>query len=184
MRLDDPARNEAVVSVDDGEGAGANELCELADRRQARAGGELAVLDQLRDALGDLVDQRDCGFAGQLEHDRGLKHHRDTRGHQCQRSTMLNVSRPAGVARKPRSELPNRAQTAMHGRLITAMIADHVGACREQSQLARQEHGGGRQGHHPGLGVQKLEYGRFQGREWLAALRDCVSPERRIRHPR
>ncbi len=58
MRFDEAPCDEAVVRIDDREGARANEFSELTDRRQTGPGGELAVLDQLGDALGDLVDQR------------------------------------------------------------------------------------------------------------------------------
>ena len=58
MGFDEAPRDETVVRIDDREGARTDEFGELADRGQAGAGGELAVLDQLGDALGDLVDQR------------------------------------------------------------------------------------------------------------------------------
>jgi len=68
VRLDDAACDEAIVCIDDRERTGADEFRELADRGQARTRRKLAVLDELGDALGDLVDERDGGIAGQLEH--------------------------------------------------------------------------------------------------------------------
>jgi hypothetical protein len=142
VRLDDPAGNQAIVSVNHCEGTGANELRELADRRQTRACGELSVLDELRDALGDLVDERDGGFARELKHMRlayvcdGPSERANARvASEPRYVTMmipvmasataiaaLNPRRLAGRSRKRRSELPKRAHTAIHGMFMTTMM--------------------------------------------------------------
>jgi len=63
VRLDDAACDQAIVCIDYGERTGADEFRELADRRQAGARRKLPMLDELGDALGDLVDERDGGIA-------------------------------------------------------------------------------------------------------------------------
>ena len=85
--FDDPARDEPVVRIHHGERARADELRELADRGNARAVRQLAVPDQLRDALDDLVDERHSGLAREARTSllascglAGLHHHDDAGG--------------------------------------------------------------------------------------------------------
>ncbi len=94
-------------------------LAELADRRNARALRQLAVTGQLRDALDDLVDERDSGGARELEHQVTMMTPVAT---SATAMATLNASRRERCARNPRSELPNSAQTAIHGRLILTII--------------------------------------------------------------
>ena len=66
-RFDDATRYQPIVRIDEGEGACPYEPGELADGRQPSPGGQLSVVDELGDALGDLVDQWNGGLARQFE---------------------------------------------------------------------------------------------------------------------
>ena len=127
-RLDHPAGDQPVVGVHHREGAGADLAGELADRRQTRARRQLPVPHQLCDALADLIDQRLVRIAAQLEH---LKPSASGSPHlsimtavvaNARAMARLNARRPRGAASRPRSELPNSAQTVMHGTPMPSMI--------------------------------------------------------------
>src|SRR5256886_152177 len=101
---------------------------ELADRRQTRARRQLPVPHQLCDALADLIDQRLVRIAAQLEH---LKPSASGSPHlsimtavvaNARAMARVNARRPRGAASRPRSELPNSAQTVMHGTPMPSMI--------------------------------------------------------------
>jgi hypothetical protein len=58
-RLDQTARHQAVIGIDHGKGAGADQARELADRGQPRPGRQLTLPHELADARADLIDQGD-----------------------------------------------------------------------------------------------------------------------------
>src|SRR5262249_13554168 len=111
---------------DHGEGTRAHLAGELADRGQPRSRCQLPVAHELRDALADLIDERDLGIADELEH-------RPPPSGSAYRTIMtavapsasalatLNAVRPRGAPRKLFSEVPKSAHTIMHGTPIPSM---------------------------------------------------------------